>query len=223
MPPLKDVPTPAVQKGSDLGKQVLDAYMKDASIAAGTKPRFVLQVNVDGDVKPERVVLFGRDIVVLGPSFKGGTGYARMSLSQFTDDKDIGELTVRDLDGDGAAELIVRGARHAKSPAGDTIDIDGLFVYQVKGGNIGRVFAVETGREMDGKRVQGLVQFVPAKGGKGFEIDVRPGMAKGWTKDSYPWPQEKPGAGPVEPLLLPWGDFKNVRYTWNGSTFAAAP
>ncbi|OJY29237.1 MAG: hypothetical protein BGO98_43430 [Myxococcales bacterium 68-20] len=219
----KDVPTPAVQKGSDLGKQVLEAYLKDASIAAGTKPRFDLQVNVDGDAKPERVVLFGRDIVVLGPSFKGGTGYARMSLSQFTDDKDIGELTARDLDGDGAAELIVRGARHTTSPAGDTIDIDGLFVYQVKGGNIGRVFAVETGREMGGKRVQGLVQFVPAKGGKGFEIDVRPGTAKGWTKDSYPWPQDKPGAGPIEPLLLPWGDLKNVRYSWNGSTFAAAP
>lgn len=219
----KDVPTPAVQRGSDLSKQVLDAYLKDASIAAGTKPRFDLQVNVDGDAKPERVVLFGRDVVVLGPTFKGGTGYARMSLSQFTDDKDIGELTARDLDGDGTAELVVRGARHAKSPTGDAIDIDGLFIYQVRNGNIGRVFAVETGRKMGGKRVQGLVQFVPAKGGKGFEIDVRPGVAKGWTKDSYPWAQDKPGTGSIEPLLLPWGDLKNVRYTWNGSTFAATP
>ncbi|MBX3219551.1 MAG: hypothetical protein KF795_03460 [Labilithrix sp.] len=218
----KDVPTPAVQKGSDLGKQVLEAYMKDAGIAAGTKPRFDLEVNVDGDAKPERVVLFGRDIVVFGPSFKGGTGYARMSLSQLAEERDVGELTARDLDGDGAAEIIVRGARHVKGPAGEAIDIDGLFVYQVKGGNVGRVFAVETGREMAGKRVQGLVQFVPAKGGKGFDIDVRPGAAKGWTKDSYPWPEDKPGSGPIEPLLLPWGELKNVRYTWNGSTFAPA-
>ena len=75
---------------------------------------------------------------------------------------------------------------------------------------------------MGAKRVQGLVQFVPAKGGKGFDIDVRPGVAKGWTKDSYPWPQDKPGAGPIEPLLLPWGDVKNVRYSWNGSAFEAA-
>jgi hypothetical protein len=219
----RDVPTPAVQKGSDLGKQVLDAYVKDASIAAGTKPRFDLEVNVDGDAKPERVVLFGRDIVVFGPSFKGGTGYARLSLTQFADDKDVAELTARDLDGNGAAEIVVRGARHAKSPAGDTIDIDGLFVYQVKGGNIGRIFAVETGREMGGKRVQGLVQFVPAKAGKGFDIDVRPGAAKGWTQQTYPWPQDKPGAGPVEPLLLPWGNVPNVRYTWNGSAFAPSP
>ncbi|MBX3213957.1 MAG: hypothetical protein KF850_18120 [Labilithrix sp.] len=219
----KDVPTPAVQKGSNLGQRVLEAFMKDAGIAPGTKPRFDLEVHVDGDTKPERVVLFGRDIVVFGPSFKGGTGYARMSLSQLAEERDVGELTARDLDGDGAAELIVRGTRHVKSPDGDAIDIDGLFIYQVKGGNVGRVFSVETGREMAGKRVQGLVQFVPAKGGKGFDIDVRPGAAKGWTKDSYPWPQDRPGAGPIEPLLLPWGDLKNVRYTWNGSAFAPAP
>ena len=196
--------------------------MRDAGVAAGTKPRFDLEVNVDGDAKPERVVVFGRDIVVLGPSFKGGTGYARLSLSQFADDKDVAELTARDLNADGAAELIVRGARHANGPSGESIDIDGLFVYQVKGGNIGRVFAVETGREMAGKRVQGLVQFVPARGGKGFEIDLRPGAAKGWTRETYPWPQDKPGAGPVEPLLLPWGDVKNVRYAWSGSAFEPA-
>jgi hypothetical protein len=217
----RDLPTPAVTKGSDLGKQVLDAYMKDAGVAAGTKPRFDYEVNVDGDGKPERVVLFGRDIVVLGPSFKGGTGYARLSLSQFADDKDISELTVRDITGNGAADLIVRGARHAKAQAGETIDIDGLFVYQVKGGNLARVFAIETGREMAGKRVQGLVQFVPAKAGKGFDIDVRPGTAKGWTKDNYPWPQEKPG-GAIEPLLLPWGNIPNARYTWNGTQFGLA-
>lgn len=218
--PTREPPAPAVQKSSDLSKQVLELYMKDAGVAAGTKPRFDLEVNVDGDAKPERVALFGRDIVVLGPGFKGGTGYARISLTQFSDDKDITELTARDLTADGGAEIVVRGARHAKSTAGDTIDIDGLFVYQVKGGNIVRVFAIETGREMTGgKRVQGLVQFVPAKSGKGFDIDVRPGTAKGWTKETYPFPQDKPGSGPVEPLLLPWGNIPSSRYTWNGKEF----
>lgn len=219
----RDLPTPTVQKGSDLSKQVLAAYLKDAGIPASEKPRFDLQVNVDGDASPERVVLYRRDIVVLGPSFKGGTGYARLSLSQFGDDKDVGELTARDLNADGGAELIVRGTRRATSDAGDVVEIDGLFVYQVRGGNISRVFAVETGREMGAQRVQGLVQFVPAKNGKGFEIDVRPGTAKGWTAQTYPWGQDKPGSGPVEPLLLPWGNVANVRYAWNGTVFAATP
>lgn len=218
----RDVPTPAVRKGSDLGARVLEAFLREAKIAPGTKPRFDLEVNVEGDAKPERVVLFGRDLVVLGPSFMNGTGYARLSLTQFADDKDVAELTARDLDGDGDAELVVRGARHLKSPAGDVVDVDGLFVYQVKAGSITRVFGVETGREMGKRRVQGLVQFIPAKGGKGFDIDVRSGVAKGWTKDSYPWPEDKPGSGAIEPLLLPWGDVKHVRYSWNGSAFEPA-
>jgi hypothetical protein len=204
---------------SDLGRAVLDAYLKDAKLAASTKPRFDLEVNVDGDAKPERVLLFGRDIVVLGPSFKNGTGYARMSLTQFADDKDVTELTAKDLTGHGTADLIVRGIRHAKSSGADVVDIDGLFIYQVKAESLVRVFGIETGREMGGKRVQGLVQFVPSKAGGRFDIDVRPGTAKGWTAQSYPWQQDKPGSGPMEPLLLPWGSVSNLRYSWNGKQF----
>lgn len=218
-----DVPTPTVTSGPrDMSKQVLETYMKDASIAAGTKPKFDLAVNVDGDNKPERALLFGRDLVIMGPGFKGGTGYARLSLSQFNEDKDVAELTARDMDGDGAAELIVRGQRHVK--AGDqTVDVDAQFIYQVKNGSIARVFSIETGREVSGKRVQGQVQFVPAKKGKGFDILVSPGAAKGWTKETYPWPQDKPGAGTIEPVLLPWGGIPSARYAWNGTQFALLP
>ena len=216
-----DVPTPTVSKPVDMSKQVLEAYMRDAGVAAGTKPKFDLAVNVDGDTKPERVALFGRDLVIMGPGFKAGTGYARLSLAQFSEDKDVSELTARDMDGDGAAELVVRGQRHVK--AGDqTVDVDAQFIYQVKGGNLARVFSVETGRESGGKRVQGQIQFVPAKKGKGFDILVSPGKAVGWTKDTYPWPQDKPG-GPIEPLLLPWGGVSSVRYAWNGAAFAPTP
>lgn len=216
----RDLPTPPVGKGGDTGKAVMEAYLRDQSVAAGTKPRFDIEVHVDEDKRPERVALVGRDIVVLGPGFKGGTGYARMSLTQFSDDKDVSELTARDVTGDGAAELVVRGVRHVTAANGDKLDVEGLFVYQVKSGSIVRVFAIETGREQaGGKRIQGLVQFVPAKGGKGFDVDVRPGVARGWTEKTYPWPQDKPG-GTLEPLLLPWGGVSSLRYTWNGSQYA---
>ena len=84
---------------------------------------------------------------------------------------------------------------------------------------ITRVFAIETGREQKRKRVQGLVQFVPSDDHKSFEIDVRPGIARGWTKKTYPWAQEQPG-GQVEPLLLPWGGIESLRYAWDGAKFA---
>ena len=214
----RDLPTPAVGKSSDLSRQVMDLYLEDQGVSAGTKPHFDLEVHVDGDPRPERVSLIGRDIVVLGPGFKGGTGYARISLAQFADDKDVSEMTARDVTGDGAAELVVRGVRHVTTPTGENVAIDGLFIYTVNGGTIARVFAVETGRELAGKRVQGLVQFVPAKGGKGFDVDVRPGIARGWTEKTYPWPQDKPG-GTMEPLLLPWGGVASLRYAWNGTQF----
>lgn len=216
----RDLPTPPVKSSSDLSKQVLEAYYRDQKVPAGTKPRFDLEVHVDGDNRPERVLLVGRDVVVLGPGFQGGTGYARMSLTQFADDKDITELTARDLTGDGAADLVVRGVRRIDTPSEGEVAIDVLTIYQVKGGTIARVFAIETGRGVGAKRMQGLVQFVPSKSGKGFEIDVRPGMAKGWTEKTYPWPQDPPG-GAVAPLLLPWGKIPNLRYAFDGAKYDA--
>ena len=214
----RDLPTPSVGRSTDMGKLVMEAYFRDQGLTP-TKPRFDIEVHVDGDNRPERVALVGRDIVVLGPGFKGGNGYARMSLTQFSDDKDVSELTARDVTGDGAAELVVRGVRHVTTPSGEQVAVEALFIYQVKGGAITRVFSIETGRELSGKRIQGLVQFVPAKGGKGFDVDVRPGVARGWTEKTYPWPQDKPG-GSIEPLLLPWGGVSSLRYAWNGTQFA---
>ena len=214
----RDLPTPSVGRSTDMGKLVMAAYFRDQGLTP-TKPRFDIEVHVDGDNRPERVALVGRDIIVLGPGFKGGNGYARMSLTQFSDDKDVSELTARDVTGDGAAELVVRGVRHVTTPSGEQVAVEALFIYQVKGGAITRVFSIETGRELSGKRIQGLVRFVPAKGGKGFDVDVRPGVARGWTEKTYPWPQDKPG-GSIEPLLLPWGGVSSLRYAWNGTQFA---
>jgi hypothetical protein len=93
-----------------------------------------------------------------------------------------------------------------------------MFVYQLKNSNITRIFAIETSRQQGKSSVVGLVQFVPSKG-KGFDVDVRPGRAVGWTEKSYPWAQEQPG-GAVEPLLLPWGKIPSLRYSFNGTQYA---
>lgn len=218
-PPLpRDLPSPTVRKGSNLSAQVLDAYYRDQKVAAGTKPRFDLEVHVDGDPRPERALLVGRDIVVFGPGFQGGTGYARMSLTQFASDEDVSEMTAKDLTGDGAADLVIRGVRHVDAPNVGKVAVDSLFVYQVKAGSIVRVFGVETGRSVGANRVQGVVQFVPSKTGKSFDVDLRPGIAKGWTPKTYPWPQE-PSGGAIAPLLLPWGNVPNLRYGFDGTKF----
>ena len=182
-------------------------------------PKNDLRVQVAGVARPERVVLIGRDIVVFGPGFKGGTGYSFVTLAQFAGAADVTELSARDLTGDGAADLIVRGVRHVTSDGG-SVASEVLFVYQVNGDAITRVFGIETARERANKRVQGLVQFIPAPGNKTFDILAAPGRATGWTQKTYPWAQDQPGSGDLEPLILPWGGIHDVRYRWNGSGFA---
>jgi hypothetical protein len=211
-------PTPKVGRGGDLSAQVLDQYRKDRGVAADVGPTVDLKVQVAGDPRPERVVLLGRDIVVFGPGFKGGTGYAFLTLQQFADASDVKDLSARDLTGHAAADLVVRGVRHVSSDAG-TVDVDVMFVYEVHPDAIARVFGIETARELGGKRVQGLVQFIPAPGGKSFDVLSAPGRATGWTEKTYPWAQDPPGGGQIEPLLLPWGGIPSVRYTWNGTAF----
>ena len=213
-------PTPKVSKGGDLSAQLLEQYRKDRGVGADVSPAADLRVHVAGDGRPERIVLLGKDVVVFGPGFKGGTAYAFLTLSQFSDAADIKELTARDLTGDGAADLIVRGVRHVTADGG-AVEVEVMFVYQVKQDAIARVFSIETAREQGGKRVQGLVQFIPAAGGKAFDILSGPGRATGWTQKTYPWNQDTPGSGQLEPLLLPWGGVSSVRYSWNGSAFAS--
>ncbi|HEY4014742.1 MAG TPA: hypothetical protein VGM06_15470 [Polyangiaceae bacterium] len=210
-------PTPTVTRGGDLSAQLLEQYRKDRG-AGATPPKVDLQVHVAGDARPERVLLVGRDIVVMGPGFKDGTGYTFLTLQQFADAADIHDLSARDLTGDGAADLVVRGVRRVAVDKAK-VDIDMMFVYQVKDDGITRVFAAETGREQKGKRVQGMVQFIPSSDGKAFDILSAPGRATGWNARSYPWAQEHPGEGQVEPLLLPWGGVSSVRYSWDGSQF----
>lgn len=223
-----DVPTPpmhtnAASSTSDLGKELIALYKKDHGVAADAKPKTDLEVSVAEDSRPERVLLYGRDLVVLGPGFRGGTSYAYLNLAQFSSDADVHEVTARDLTGDGAADILVRGVRHVAQSSGPAVDVDLLLVYQIANNAITRIFSIETARELSGKRIQGLVQFIPAKSGKGFDIFSAAGRATGFTKDNFPWTEQAPGTGSIEPVLLPWGSVTSARYAFNGTAYALAP
>jgi hypothetical protein len=218
----EEPPTPVVARGGDLSGQLLDQFRRDRGLRPDAVPKADLRVQVAGDSRPERVVLIGRDIVVFGPGFRDGTGYAYVTLQPFASDADVRDLTARDLTGDGAADLIVRGVRRPEVD-GESVAVEVMLVYQVKEDGIDRIFGIETARERTGKRVQGLVQFVPRAGGHAFDIVAAPGRATGgWTEKTYPWAEQTPGAGSLEPLVLPWSSRRMQRYSWNGSQFAPA-
>jgi hypothetical protein len=201
------------------GNAVFDQYKRDHSLPAATTPRIDLAVDLDGDGRTDRAMLVDRDLVVSGPSIGGGRGYTFLTLQPFAAGRDIESVTVRDLTGQGAAMIVVRGVRHVTAAHGPPVDEEVLFIYALKDGALARVFGIETARSQGPKRMQGLVQFIPARGGRGLDIDVRPGRATGWTQASYPWHEDQPG-GTLEPLLLPWGDAHALRYSWDGSRWS---
>lgn len=218
--PRAAAPSVTVKSSSTLAAELLAQFKKENGIGAGDKPRINLETNLAEDSRAERAVLFGRDLAVFGPGFRGGKGYVFAKLEAFAKDDDVGEITAKDLTGDGRAELVIRGIRRQGAGA-DAVASDLLLVYSATPEGMKRLFAIETARERGGKRVQGLVQFVPASQGGGFEIDVRSGAAKGFSAKDYPWKEDEPG-GSIEPLLLPWGSKKALRYRFDGSKFSLA-
>ena len=218
LPPVARPPT-----ADEMQDQVYALYKRERRVNGNEKPRFDVATDLAEDERNERVLLHGRDLVVFGKGFKGGQGYAFLTLEQFNEPSDVVDLSARDITDDGKAEIFVRGVMRSKAPkesgikAGTLVGREVLLVYSVGPRGIARVFGAETGREIAGKRVQGSLAFLP--GQKGLDIEVRPGQAFGFTDRTYPFTQDRDRVGGLEPLLLPWGGGGLARYHWDGSQF----
>ncbi len=211
-------PPPRAPTSDELLDRVYALYKKDRGVGGG-KPSFDFVTDVAGDRGPERVLVHGKDLVVFGKGFRQGLSYAFITIG-VTDAKDIVDVTARDVNGDGKAEIIVRAVLHAKASkalGGDMVERRALMIYGIKDDALARVFAAETSRAVGDNEVLGAVAFEPGK--RGFEIELRPARALGWTEKSYPFPADTTTAGGLEPLLLPWGDAGKRRYRWDGSAY----
>ena len=211
-------PPPRPPTADELLDRVYALYRKDRGVGK-KKPRFDFVTDVAGDARAERVLVHGLDVVVFGKGFRGGTSYAFSTLG-VKDAKDIEDVTARDLTGDGKAEIIVYGVRHTKTSeelGGVVVDRHLLLVYKVGDSGIGRIFGAETGRVLGDDKIIGSVKFKPRR--RGLSVELYPGRAVGWTKKTYPFPQDTQPAGGIEPLLTPWGGLSPRRYEWNGTKY----
>jgi hypothetical protein len=217
--PAHDVPPPPRPPSADeLQDQVYAMYRKERGVGK-SKPRFDFVTDVAADKQNERVLIHGKDVVAFGKGFKGGTSYVYLSVG-VEEPNDILGVTALDLTADGKAEVIVRAvirAKASKNLGGKVITRHAVFVYGITEGGVYRIFAAETGRSLDGNAILGQIAFVPAD--KGYEIQLRPGAAVGWTQDNYPFPPDRFPYGGLEPLLLPWTDMNNRVYFYDGDKF----
>ncbi|HKY40182.1 MAG TPA: hypothetical protein VJN18_29805 [Polyangiaceae bacterium] len=210
-------PKPRPPTADELLDRVYALYRKDRG--AGGKPRFDFVTDVAGDRGPERIVIHGSDIVVFGKGFREGLSYAFIAVG-VKEPQDILDATAHDLTGDGKAEILIRAVLHTKASkalGGDVVSRHALMVYGVQGDGLVRIFGAETGRSLEKNQILGAVAFVPAR--RGFDIELRPSRAIGWTEQSYPFPPDTTTAGGLEPLLLPWGGGSR-KYKFDGKSYS---
>jgi hypothetical protein len=219
--------SPTAPPPTAVGKEPLQEDLAAAAIAQFRKVRGIegpARIETPAVVVPGKrgkIALFGRDLVVA----TGEGGYVTIGLGRFASERDVIEITARDLTGDGRDELIVRGIVRAKlDGAAQPRDVlrEVLLVYaprpQGAGLAIAPVFAAETARAMGEARVEANFRIVTAKPGAPGRIEIFRGTTKGFGPGN--WPFGKEPKEDLEPLLLPWAEPKSVSYGWNGARFA---
>ena len=120
----------------------------------------------------------------------------------------------------GSKKASSRKRDKGKDPPSEEQSVERLvfMVFQVKEDGIKRIFAAETGRAIEGSLMLGGLRFV--EGSPGVDIETMPGKAHGFTKATYPFPEDSSQAGGFEPLALPWGSLGTRRYQFDGSRYA---
>ncbi|WP_235879598.1 hypothetical protein [Polyangium aurulentum] len=172
-------------------------------------PKYNLIADVAGDALKERVLVYDRYLVVLGPTFRKGSEYYWNDLGVDVASGMLPSFETRDVTGDGQAEIILRKRVGATSKNREVLQ-----VLQFAGSDVPSVlFQHETGIVTDKGAVENEVRF-DADGAK-VAITILPGKAKGLNASNYSEPRETS----YDPLLLPWGPIASQSYKWNGKAF----
>ncbi|MEO7095580.1 MAG: hypothetical protein ABI175_20150, partial [Polyangiales bacterium] len=166
--------------------------------------KYDVTADLAGDGTSERALLVGKALYVLGPTYKQGKQWLTMDL-----DADVVSLDVKDVTGDGHAELLVT----ARIKPGPTTR-EALHVYTFSGEKGAekpqKIFSHETRIDGGGgKLLEDKISFGSKK------LTITYASPKGW--DGASWDQ--PMANDLDPILLPWGTVKERTFLFSGGTF----
>jgi hypothetical protein len=149
-----------------------------------------------------RLLLAGRYLAAITD------GYVYQELP-FSDRRDLKDVRLVDLAGDGRQALVMRYVERGGGGAREVVA-----VYRVTGdAQLSRVFACEVGKSAGPNRIENRVTFV--KRGKATDLLLEAVPPVGFTQASY---QEAP-AGDMIPILLPWADERRARYQFRGDEY----
>jgi hypothetical protein len=155
-------------------------------------PRYNLIADVVGDGLHERVLVYDRFMVVLGPGYRGGEQYYYRDLGT----ADVPLFKLSDITGDGRVEAILRRRIRGESGAVEVLEV---LSYHDGAETPSSLFAHEVKLELDGGAE--IVNDVEISGsGTATRITISAGQASG--VDGGAVPDSSTGAAPI---LAPWG------------------
>jgi len=188
-------------------EQALDATLVRQKNVAD-RPIASTYGNVWGDKMLERVAVYGGYLTIVGPNYRGGKEFYFAELG-VTTPRLFRKLDVRDLDGDGLEEIVVRKKIGVSDAYREILDV-------LKVGENGQPYSVfmhEVAIKTKDGSIENEVDFV--KRGKAYAIRVSQGKADGFEPDTYAesQPDNMPSA------LLPWETVKSRTYASEGKAF----
>ena len=209
-PPRPKAPASASAPAAQLDA-VVALFRRTRGLGPEVAPRFAIQANVAEDARAEQVQVLGTLLLVAGPGFRGGRGYVYIELP-VDRPEDVLAVTARDVTGDARADVLVRVRQHLGE-----LQRDVLVGYRIDGRSPARFMALPLRYRQGMRSIENQVRFLTT--GRGCEIRVTPGRARGWSEQSFVYSPD--GSDGVLPILLPWRDGP-VRYRFdNGSLLRA--
>ena len=189
-----------------------DGLIRDKKLSS--TPSFQGTANVVGDAMRERVLVYDKYLVVLGPTFRKGKEYYFADMSVSGASMKVLGMELREMDGDGRQDIVFR-KRFTKT--GQKTSRDVMHVQTFGSGDTPElVFIHEIGITNAKGSIVNDVSF--ATEGSGQSITIKPGSAKGLEESTY----DEATEASYDPLLLPWGTIESQTYKWKGKGFSKA-
>ncbi|NUO52280.1 MAG: hypothetical protein HOV80_25785 [Polyangiaceae bacterium] len=189
-----------------------DGLMREKKLSI--TPDFSATANVVGDGMKERVMIFDRYLVVLGPTFRKGKEYYFADLGVAGYAMKVAGLEVREMDGDGRADLVLR-KRFTKTGSKTTREVMHVQTFGT-GDTPELVFQHEIGIVNAKGSIANEIGF--STEANSTVITIKPGTAKGLEEPNY----DEPTESSFDALLLPWGKIESQTYKWKGKGYSKA-
>ncbi|MEZ4335911.1 MAG: hypothetical protein R3B82_04725, partial [Sandaracinaceae bacterium] len=180
---------------------LLAAFRRERGIARGARPRYRFETNLVGDRAPETALVYGRQLVAVGPGIQNGTSWLFYEVPAPSDD-DLVNVQAVDVTGDGRAELLFT----VRQRFGE-VSREVLVVHQLTERGFPRLLQVEVARTSGTASVRNEVRT------RGGRLEIAPGRAREWSAEHWPFSRDPNDS--AEPLLRPWTD-RAVRYRFAG-------